>query len=120
MPAVKSASGVKGNDSDTDSGSRKRLAKGGSAIDTRAAHQKDVVNRLRRAEGQIRGVLRMIENQEPCEKIAQQLTAARTALDRAFFVMMACTLESEIVECSDSDTRHERMGDILRLLSKYG
>ncbi len=75
--------------------------------------------RLKRAEGQIRGVLRMIEADEPCDAIAQQLAAVRNALDRAFFEMMACTLENEITGASDSDERQDRVSEVLRILSKY-
>lgn len=90
-----------------------------SPTELRGEHQRGVVLRLRRAEGQIRGVLRMIEAGESCDDIAQQLAAARTALDRAFFEMMACSLESEIVESTGSNKRHERVSEILRVLSKY-
>ena len=40
----------------------------------------DVLNRLRRAEGQIRGVQRMLEEGEDCLKIAQQFAAVRKEL----------------------------------------
>ena len=41
----------------------------------------EVLNRLRRAEGQIRGVQRMIEEGESCVKVGQQFSAVRKALD---------------------------------------
>jgi CsoR family transcriptional regulator, copper-sensing transcriptional repressor len=48
--------------------------------------------RLRRAEGQVRAVARLIEEGESCEVVAQQLTAARRALDRTFFEMAGCAV----------------------------
>ena len=42
----------------------------------------DVVNRLRRLEGQIRGVQRMIEEGQDCRDIVTQLSACKAALDR--------------------------------------
>lgn len=96
-----------------------RCAVASSAEDRRDGHKRGVVLRLKRAEGQIRGVLRMIENEEPCNDIAQQLAAVRNALDRAFFEMMACTLESEIVGAPDSVERQDRVTEVLRILSKY-
>ena len=90
-----------------------------STDDRRNEHKRGVVLRLKRAEGQIRGVLRMIENDDPCDAIAQQLAAVRNALDRAFFEMMACTLESEINGAPESDERHARVSEVLRILSKY-
>ena len=49
--------------------------------------------RLARVEGQLRGVQRQIEDEADCERIAQQLSAARKALDKAFFTMVACMME---------------------------
>jgi CsoR family transcriptional regulator, copper-sensing transcriptional repressor len=49
--------------------------------------------RLARVEGQLRGLQRQIEEEEDCQKIAQQLSAARKALDKAFFTMVACVIE---------------------------
>lgn len=82
-------------------------------------HQQDVVHRLRRVEGQIRGVLAMIENEQSCGAIAQQLSAARKALDRAFYEMLACSLESEIDSARDARQARERIGETTRLLAKY-
>lgn len=97
-----------------------RCAPGGASNDERRdEHKRGVMLRLKRAEGQIRGVLRMIETGESCDAIAQQLAAARNALDRAFFEMMACTLENEITGAPDSVERQDRVSEVLRILSKY-
>lgn len=82
-------------------------------------HQKDVMHRLRRVEGQIRGVLAMMEQDKPCDDIAQQLSAARKALDRAFYEMMACSLEMEVGEISDNAVLCERIAEKTRLMAKY-
>ena len=42
-----------------------------------------VIARLRRIEGQLRGLARMVEEEDPCEDILTQLMAARSALDQA-------------------------------------
>ena len=52
-----------------------------------------LTSRLRRAEGQVRAVARLIEEGENCEAVAQQLTAARRALDRAFFALVGCAVQ---------------------------
>jgi DNA-binding FrmR family transcriptional regulator len=49
--------------------------------------------RLSRVEGQLRGVRKLIEEDADCEKIAQQLSAARKALDGSFYSMVACMIE---------------------------
>jgi DNA-binding FrmR family transcriptional regulator len=63
---------------------------------TNEASRTDILNRLKRAEGQIRGVQRMIEEGEPCLKVAQQLSAVRKALDSTFVRMTVCYLEQEL------------------------
>lgn len=82
-------------------------------------HQQEVMHRLRRVEGQIRGVLAMMEQEQPCDAIAQQLSAARKALDRAYFEMMACSLEMEISASSSHATLSERIAEKTRLMAKY-
>ena len=52
-----------------------------------------VVKRLRRAEGQIRGVIRMIEEGRDCADVITQLAAAARALDRAGFKIIATGLQ---------------------------
>src|SRR5512145_2691861 len=66
--------------------------------------------RLARIEGQVRAVRRMIEEDRTCENIAQQLSAARRALDRAFYEMVSCMI------------RHEPTGadKVAELLARFG
>ena len=56
----------------------------------------DVLNRLRRAEGQIRGIQRMVEEGEDCLKIGQQFSAVRKALDSTYLRMTVCFMEQEL------------------------
>jgi DNA-binding FrmR family transcriptional regulator len=49
--------------------------------------------RLARIEGQIRGLQKLIDGDADCEKIAQQMAAARKALDKSFFSMVGCMIE---------------------------
>ena len=57
-----------------------------------------VVNRLRRAQGQIGGVLRMIEQGRECKDIVTQLAAVNHALDRAGFAIIATSLKQCLAE----------------------
>jgi DNA-binding FrmR family transcriptional regulator len=53
----------------------------------------DVVKRLRRAEGQIRGVIAMLESGRDCADVVTQLAAVSRALDKAGFKVIASGLE---------------------------
>ncbi len=90
---------------------------GASSLRYRSEHQRDVVNRLKRIEGQVRALIEMVEAGRPCEDIAQQMSAARKAMDKAFFRMMACTV-MESVAVSDEDTLRE-VERTMRILEKY-
>ncbi|MGW0084826.1 metal-sensitive transcriptional regulator [Streptomyces sp. NPDC003393] len=62
-------------------------------LDVAGAELKSVLNRLRRAQGQISGVIRMIEEGRDCEEVITQLAAASRALDRAGFAIIATGLQ---------------------------
>ena len=52
-----------------------------------------VVRRLKRAQGQIGGVIKMIEEGRDCADVVTQLSAASRALDRAGFKIIATGLQ---------------------------
>lgn len=86
----------------------------GAAVQ-RSEHQRDIVNRLRRIEGQVRALAEMVDAGRPCEDIAQQMSAARKAMDKAFYRLMACSM-LEAVTQGDSVEGVERS---TRILEKY-
>lgn len=59
----------------------------------------EVLNRLRRAQGQLAGVIAMVEDGRECRDIVIQLAAVSKALDRAGFKMVATGLR----ECAAAD-----------------
>jgi DNA-binding FrmR family transcriptional regulator len=65
------------------------------AVIRNESHKKELVLRLRRVEGQLRGIQAMIEAGADCEKVVQQMSASRKALDKAFFNVIACAVETD-------------------------
>ena len=59
----------------------------------------DVIKRLARLEGQIRGLQRLVDEQAECREIVNQLAAAKGALDRVGFKLMSAALAK-----ADTDT----------------
>jgi DNA-binding FrmR family transcriptional regulator len=57
----------------------------------------EVLKRLRRAEGQLGGVIRMIESGRDCADVVTQLAAVSRALDRAGFRLIASGLQQCVV-----------------------
>jgi DNA-binding FrmR family transcriptional regulator len=56
----------------------------------------ELVNRLKRAEGQLRGIQRMIEEGQGCMDIAVQMAAVRRALDSTYMRMTVCFMQQEL------------------------
>ncbi len=83
--------------------------------------KKKMLDRLRRVEGQIRGVMAMIEKEDECEHVVQQFAAARKAMDRAFFDLLSCVTKRELAELG---LRHPktvaRLDKVTSLLARYG
>ena len=78
-------------------------------------HRQALLLRLRKVEGQVRGIQKMISDDTPCDAIAQQMAAARKALDRAFFEMTACLLQQT---AEDPDTQQEGIAKAIELIRK--
>jgi DNA-binding FrmR family transcriptional regulator len=75
----------------------------------------EITNRLKRVEGQIRGLQRMVEEGRDCEAILTQLMAARSALDRVG-LLVADNFVQKCVMTTDGDLARERVGRVLELV----
>lgn len=63
----------------------------------------DVIKRLRRAEGQVRGVIAMLEEGRDCADVVTQLAAVSRALDRAGFKIIASGLQQCVAAAEDGE-----------------
>jgi DNA-binding FrmR family transcriptional regulator len=92
---------------------------------TDSESRSDVLNRLRRAEGQLRGIQRMIEDNESCLKIGQQFSAVRKALDSTYLRMTVCFMAQELESRLTPDDEQKAdlsamMKDMETLLARMG
>ena len=63
-----------------------------------------LMNRIKRARGQLDGVLRMMEEGRECEDVVTQLAAVSRALDRAGFAIVATGLQQCLTEGGGLDS----------------
>lgn len=74
----------------------------------------DILNRLKRAEGQLRGIQRMIEEDQPCIAVAGQMAAVRKALDSTYVRMTVCFMEQELTaKIGDNAKNRKQLGEVL-------
>lgn len=88
-----------------------------------AAKRTELLNRLKRAEGQLRGIQRMIEEDQSCMDIAAQMAAVRKALDSTYVRMTVCFMEQELgADLGDDAAGRKRLttvlSDVQTLLAK--
>lgn len=77
-------------------------------------------NRLSRIGGQVQAIKKMVDADQPCLEVAQQLSAARAALDKAYFEMMSCAIEQSVRDGVESDGRWQReLETLTQVLVKY-
>lgn len=55
--------------------------------------QRKILNRLKRTEGQLRGIQKMIEEEKECIDIVTQLSAVRSSIDRTMGLIVAENLK---------------------------
>ena len=72
-----------------------------------SSEMKPVINRLKRAQGQLSAVVRMLEEGGECKDVVTQLSAVTKALDRAGFAIIATGLEQCLTNPEESMDKKE-------------
>ncbi len=83
--------------------------------------EEDIATRLRRIEGQARGILKMLDEKRECEDMLTQTMAMRSALDQVGARIMEYHLDRCLLDGFDCDEeRMERLRESLRLWTRFG
>jgi DNA-binding FrmR family transcriptional regulator len=70
-----------------------------------------IKNRVKRMEGQLRGILKMMEENKDCKEVITQLSAVRSAVDRAVGVIVS----SNLVECVlEAEKNGEKTDELIK------
>ncbi|MCA0969688.1 metal-sensitive transcriptional regulator [Halobacillus litoralis] len=88
-------------------------------VEEKSAYGQDTKNRLKRIEGQVRGVLKMMEEEKDCKDVITQLSAARSAMDRAIGYIVARNLEECIREAQkEGGSAEELINEAVQMIVK--
>ena len=85
--------------------------------------KRKLLARLRRAEGQVGAVRRMIESDSDCVNILTQLAAARGALGKVGGTVLQHHIETCVTEAFQSgrpETQQEKVDELMDVFSRYG
>jgi len=83
-------------------------------MDVDTSQLADALARLKRVQGQVGGIIRMIEEGRDCSEVVTQLAAASRALDRAGFKIIATGMRQCMIE-DDAGTRQLNEAELERL-----
>ncbi|MBX0358131.1 metal-sensitive transcriptional regulator [Halobacillus sp. Nhm2S1] len=75
-------------------------------------------NRVKRLEGQLRGVLKMMEDNKDCKDVITQLSASRSAIDRAIGLVVSSNLVECIQDAEDQENKEASINEAVQLLVK--
>lgn len=78
----------------------------------------DLTKRLRRIEGQVRGVSKMVEDDRDCREIIQQLAAIRSAASQVSLLVARSYASQCLCEPLEDDDRETVVADLIDVLSK--
>lgn len=85
--------------------------------------KKKLLARLRRAEGQLAGIGRMIEEDKPCVDTLTQISAIQGALGKIGELVLSEHIEScvaDAIQHGDEDQRQAAIDDLMDVFSRYG
>lgn len=78
----------------------------------------DLIRRLRRVEGQVRGVQQMLADGRDCREVVTQLSAATKALEQTGFVLLAAGLTWCLEDPERSAAAGYELSDVQKLFTK--
>ncbi|MEW9050669.1 MAG: metal-sensitive transcriptional regulator [Neobacillus sp.] len=81
-------------------------------------YDKQTKNRLKRSEGQIRGILRMMEERQDCEKVVNQLTAVSSAINHTIGIIVSENLKFCLMNENETKEREMLVKEAVKLLVK--
>lgn len=82
-----------------------------------SAHKEQLLKRLRRAEGQVRGVAKMVEDDRYCIDVLTQISALQAALDKVALGLMEDHVQHCMVKGSEAD-RAERAEELVATIGR--
>ncbi len=81
--------------------------------------QKDSVRRLKKVEGQVKGIQKMVEQRKYCIDIINQITAVRRALDVVSLNVMKRHIESCVTEAIKQDEPEAKINELMETIYKF-
>jgi DNA-binding FrmR family transcriptional regulator len=96
---------------------------GGESMNDNLIERDDLLNRLKKIEGQVKGIQRMVEEEKCCSDVMIQISAIRSAINKVGGMM----IEKYVMECMQNGIKtslekgeiDEQVKDVIETIVKY-
>lgn len=78
-----------------------------------------VINRLRRIEGQVKGIQKMVDNNKCCTDILVQIAAARAALNKVGGIILEDHMKDCLKDTLKEDADEAVLDELVQVIVKY-
>lgn len=83
------------------------------------ASNEEIMKRLRRIEGQIKGIQRMVEEEKPCRDVLTQISAVRAATNKAGSIILEKYYKRSMADIASGKHPDETMDELLGTIQKF-
>lgn len=79
----------------------------------------EVISRLKKIEGQVRGIQKMVDEHRYCVDILTQLAAVRAAVNKVGIMVLEGHTKGCVAEALKSENQEEKLDELMQVLSKF-
>ncbi len=84
-----------------------------------ASERDELLTRLRRVEGQVRGVAKMVEQDKYCVDILNQIAAINAALDRVGVRLLSDHIRGCVTEAVSAEDKAEKVDELVGVVQRF-
>jgi CsoR family transcriptional regulator, copper-sensing transcriptional repressor len=95
------------------------MEEGAKTMATTGEEKKKLVTRLRRIEGQTRGIQRMVEEEQYCVDILTQIAGVQSALEQVSLLLIENHLLHCVTEAIQEGNGEEKIAEIMEVIKRY-
>jgi DNA-binding FrmR family transcriptional regulator len=92
---------------------------GGERLDNKEISKEDILNRMKKIEGQAKGIQKMIGEDKCCGDIMVQISAIRSAINRVGGLIMDRYIKECLKESLKNNTEDESIEEVIETIVKY-
>ena len=81
--------------------------------------KQDIIKRLKKIEGQVKGIQKMIEEEKPCSEILTQIAAIRAAINKVGGLVLERYSKTCIENALLTDDRERNIEDLVNTIQKF-